>query len=248
MKDMKGLLLLLMLFEFCCLGFGQQNEAFNYQTIVHNKAGDIVASNPVSFIFTILKGSTSGKIVYSEKQTTVTNPSGLVSLSIGNGTDNTGDLTAVDWETDNYFLKVETDPAGGSSYSQITVTQLLNTPAEQVKKTSKKSTSKLKEDEFLITRKYAGQFLDYRHTGPGNYAGPNLIWIKTSMDKTYGKIAAFGKTCQFKVGENLYLRKIFFSPGDVTGYWIYQIENDSSFFYRLSEFQYDKKLYVETWF
>jgi len=33
-----------------------------------------------------------------------------------------------------------------------------------------------------------------------------------------------------------------------SGYWIYQIENDSSTYYRLSEFQYDKKVYIETLF
>ena len=248
MKVMKGLLLLLMLFVFCSRGTGQQNEAFNYQTIVHDTRGDIIAANPVSFIFTILKGNTTGKVVYSEKQKSVTSQTGLISLLIGNGTDSEGDLGAIDWNSDKYFLKVELDPAGGSSYGQITVTQLLNTPPKPGKKPSKRSVSELREDEFLITRKYAGNFLDYRHTGPANYAGPNLIWIKTSLDKSLGKISAYGKSCQFKTGESLYLRKIFFSPGDVSGYWIYQIENDSSVFYKLSEFQYDKKVFVDVWF
>ena len=130
----------------------------------------------------------------------------------------------------------------------MSTTQLLNIPYESQKKSAKRATEVVIEDEFLLTRKYIGEFLDYRHTGPETSDGPNIIWIKTSMDKTFGKLSAYGKNCEFTIGDNLYLRRIFYSPGDVSGYWIYQIENDSSVYYRLSEFQYDKKVYVETLF
>lgn len=57
----------------------------------------------------------------------------------------------------------------------------------------RKSTSSIAEDDLLITRKYVGDFIEYRHTGPENYEGPNIIWIKTSMEDQYGKISAYGK-------------------------------------------------------
>ncbi len=103
------------------------------------------------------------------------------------------------------------------------------------------------EDNMFITRKYIGTFVDYRLTGPQTFGGPHLIWIKTSMDSTFGKISAYGRKCEFTPGEKLYLRRTYYSPG-VFGYWVYQVENDSSVFYRASEFQYDSKVLVQNWY
>ena len=245
---MKGLLLFLIAFVFCTSGSGQNPESFKYQVIVRDFAGEAVITKPVSVKFSILTGNTSGTVVYSENHIATTSHAGLISLFIGKGTNKTGNFIAINWNADSYFLKVEIDPAGGSSYTEISITQLLNVPYELQKKPSKKSAELLGEDEFLITRKYIGNYLDYRHTGPDTYNGSNLIWIKTSMDKTFGKISAYGKTCEFSVGDKLYLRKLYYSAGNVSGYWIYQIENDSSLYYRVSVYQYDKKVPVETMF
>jgi len=247
---MKGLLLFFIAFVFCLHVNGQKAESFFYQALVRNETGELVVSKPVSFRISILAGNTSGVVVYIETQTASTNKEGLISLAIGNGSDKTGKFNNIDWNADKYFLKVESDPAGGTSYTHVSTTQLLNIPFEVQKKSAKRPTEIVIEDEFLKTRKYVGEFLDSRHTGPETSDGPNIIWIKTSMDKTFGKLSAFGRTCDFTLGDHLYIRRIFYSPGDVTGsgYWIYHIENDSSIYYRLSEFQYDKKVYVETLF
>lgn len=106
----------------------------------------------------------------------------------------------------------------------------------------------LGENEIFVTRKYIGEFMDFRHTGPDSYDGPNLIWIKTSMEKSYGKISAYSKKCEFSVGDRLYIKRAYYTPGGVSGYWVYQIENDSSVYYRASDFQYDKKVLVQSWF
>jgi hypothetical protein len=245
---MKGLFLFFAAFVFCLHGYGQKPESFYYQALVRNGTGELVVSKPLSFRISILAGSASGVGVYIETQKATTNKDGLITLTIGNGSDKTGNLNTIDWNTDKYFLRVETDPTGGTAYTEMSTVQLLNIPYESQKKTAKRASEIVIEDEFLLTRKYIGEFLDYRHTGPETSDGPNIIWIKTSMDKTFGKLSAYGKNCEFTIGDNLYLRRIFYSPGDVSGYWIYQIENDSSVYYRLSEFQYDKKVYVETLF
>jgi hypothetical protein len=245
---MKGLFLFFVAFVFCLHGYGQKPESFYYQALVRNGTGELVVSKPLSFRISILAGSASGVGVYIENQKATTNKDGLITLTIGNGSDKTGNFSTIDWNTDKYFLKVETDPTGGTAYSEMSTIQLLNIPFESQKKSAKRASEIVIEDEFLLTRKYIGEFIDYRHTGPETSDGPNIIWIKTSMDKTFGKLSAYGRNCEFTIGDNLYLRRIFYSPGDVSGYWIYQIENDSSVYYRLSEFQYDKKVYVETLF
>lgn len=113
---------------------------------------------------------------------------------------------------------------------------------------SNQSSSSLKEGEFFITRKYVGDFLDYRQTGPENFSGTSLIWIKTSMESTYGRISAYSKKCEFKVGERLYLTRKYYSPGGVSEYWEYNIENDSSVYYKVTEYQNDHKVFVKDWF
>jgi hypothetical protein len=245
---MKGLLLFFVAFVFCLNGKGQKPESFYYQALVRNVTGELVVSRTLSLRISILAGSASGVGVYIETQKATTNKEGLVTLTIGNGFDKTGSFNTIDWNADKYFLKIETDATGGTAYTEMSTIQLLNIPFEAQKKSAKRASEIVIEDEFLLTRKYIGQFLDYRHTGAETSDGPNIIWIKTSMDKTFGKLSAYGRNCEFTIGDNLYIRRIFYSPGDVSGYWIYQIENDSSLYYRLSEFQYDKKVYVETLF
>ena len=113
--------------------------------------------------------------------------------------------------------------------------------------TSKKSMSLLEEDELFVTRRYIGDFIEFTHTRPESIGGPHYIWIKTSLDTFYGNISAYSKKCDFTPGQRLYLRRTYM-PWGPFGYWIYQIENDSSLLYRVSEFQLDDKVLLQTWF
>jgi hypothetical protein len=112
----------------------------------------------------------------------------------------------------------------------------------------RKNASAIPEDDLIITRKYAGDFIEYRHTGPENYEGPNIIWIKTTMEDQYGKISAYGRKCDFTPGDRLYLRRKFYSPGIVSGYWVYLIENDTSVSYRATDIQHDREILIKSWF
>ncbi len=112
----------------------------------------------------------------------------------------------------------------------------------------RKGSSALPEEDLIITRKYVGDFIEYRHTGPENYEGPNIIWVKTTMESEFGKISAYGKKCDFAPGDRLYLRRVFYSPGIVSGYWVYIIENDSSVSYRATDLQHDREVFIKAWF
>ena len=101
--------------------------------------------------------------------------------------------------------------------------------------------SSFPEDQLVVLRKYVGDFIEFRHTGIKDGTGPNIIWIKTSQEEKYGKISAYGKNCDFKPGDRLYLRRILFSPGMVSAFWEYYIENDSLISYKATDFQHDKK-------
>jgi uncharacterized protein (TIGR02145 family) len=76
----------------------------------------------------ILKGSSSGISQYSELHSANTGALGIVNLVIGNGTGKTGDITTIDWGADTYYLKVEIDKTGGTSFVDMGTTQLLSVP------------------------------------------------------------------------------------------------------------------------
>lgn len=107
----------------------------------------------------------------------------------------------------------------------------------------------IKEDEFIITRRYVGDFVEYRNTRPARFGDPHVIWIKTNLEPAYGEISAYSKTCEFKPGERLYIRRTYSSRGGMWGGWTYRIESDSvKKNYILSQFRDGEKTLVQTWF
>jgi hypothetical protein len=121
----------------CILALAQAPESFSYQVIVRDgSSNNPLANQSVSFKMIILKGGTSGSEVYTEEHSATTNSLGLVTLAIGNGTGKIGDLSAINWGADSYFLKVMIDKTGGSTYVEMGTTQLLSVPYALFAKTA----------------------------------------------------------------------------------------------------------------
>lgn len=241
---MKRLLLTFTALVLCLIVFGQEGSSFSYHAIIHDREGKLLITHSASIRISILQGNAFDSIVYSEIHNVTTDQFGIASIVVGKGNLSSGDFTRIEWDNEKYYLRVEADANGGTDFIDLGTTEILN-----VRNTiEKKSGTKIIEDKLFISRKFVGTFLDYRHTGPDTYNGPNLIWIKTSMENIYGKISAYGKKCKFSPGDKLYLRRSNYSPGGVSGYWIYEIENDSSVYYRATDFQHDRKVEIETWF
>jgi len=106
----------------------QSPERFSFQSVVRNASGQVVSSQSVGIRLSVLQGSVSGSSVYVETHVRTTTSTGLITLEIGSGTPVTGSLGAIDWSKGPFFLKTETDPAGGSSYQLVGTTQLLSVP------------------------------------------------------------------------------------------------------------------------
>jgi len=106
----------------------QTPQSFKYQAVVRDASGNVVADQAVSMQISILQGSTSGTAVYVETFTPTTNDFGLINLNIGAGTLVSGDLTTIDWSIDTYFIKVEMDITGGTTYEEYGTSQLLSVP------------------------------------------------------------------------------------------------------------------------
>jgi hypothetical protein len=108
----------------------QSPEAMSYQAVIRNSSNALVTNTEVGMQISILQGSASGTAVYVETQTPTTNAYGLISIEIG-GNDAivvTGSFTSIDWTSGPYFIKTETDPTGGTSYTITGTSQLLSVP------------------------------------------------------------------------------------------------------------------------
>ncbi len=118
--------------------FAQSPQRMSYQCVVRNSSGALVANQAVGMKISILKGSTAGTVVFSETYSPnpQTNANGLVTLEIGTGTASVGTFAGIDWASGPYFLKTETDPAGGTSYAITGTSQLLSVPYALYAKTA----------------------------------------------------------------------------------------------------------------
>ena len=106
----------------------QAPNLMSYQAVIWDGSGNLVSEKTVSIKISILQGSVTGTSVYSETHRVQTNVNGLVSLMIGGGTNLSGKISDINWGGGSYFLKTETDPTGGNSYTIIGTTQLVSVP------------------------------------------------------------------------------------------------------------------------
>ena len=125
---MKKSMLLFMAVAILGTLLGQSPQAFKYQAVARDAAGEVIQNQNVSFLVSILQGSANGTVVYSEIQAATTNDYGLVSLEIGNGVPLSGNFTTIDWGTGSYFMKVEMDENGGNNFTWMGTTQLMSVP------------------------------------------------------------------------------------------------------------------------
>ena len=114
------------LFTFVC--FAQVPQGVSYQAVAFNTSGAPVANGTVGVKISVLDNSATGAVVYTETHTKTTNAQGLFNLNIGQGTPTSGTFSGINWGTNSKFLKVEVDPTGGTSYTNVGVNQLMSVP------------------------------------------------------------------------------------------------------------------------
>ena len=110
--------------------FAQAPQLISYQAVIRNSKDSLVRNHDVGMRVSILQGSNTGTIVYEEiyNPNPKTNANGLLTLEIGGGTSVYGTFSDINWSNGPYYIKIETDPTGGVSYSISGTSKLLSVP------------------------------------------------------------------------------------------------------------------------
>lgn len=125
---MKTYALIILVFLSPIFVLAQSPQQFNYQALVRDVSGVELPNQNVSFRISLVQSNVGGISVYSETHAALTNGFGLANLAIGTGSVVSGNFSSIDWGNGPYFIKIELDANGGSSYQLMGTSQLLSVP------------------------------------------------------------------------------------------------------------------------
>ena len=125
MKKIYTLLPALLINILC---FGQTPEKMTFQAVIRDASDALLTNQNIGMQISIVQGSVNGNVIYSETHTPISNNNGLVNLEIGAGTVSSGSFSSINWNNGPFFIKTETDPNGGNSYSITGTSQLMSVP------------------------------------------------------------------------------------------------------------------------
>ncbi|MBW6502343.1 MAG: hypothetical protein K0B05_13210, partial [Bacteroidales bacterium] len=101
---MKKLYTLLVIAAFAMTISAQAPQKMSYQAVIRNNSGALVTNQAVGMKISILQGSATGTVVFSETYSPnpQTNANGLVTIEIGSGTATAGSFSAINWSSGTY--------------------------------------------------------------------------------------------------------------------------------------------------
>ena len=131
MKKNASMITILIGLMICITSYTVQSQApqsFKYQAVVRDRAGQVLPSQDINLQISILQSNTEGPEVYREMHTVTTSELGMVNIEVGKGKNLAGSFTAIDWSAGNHYLRIEMDPAGGTSFELMGFSKLLSVP------------------------------------------------------------------------------------------------------------------------
>ncbi len=126
MKILFRLLTLLLLIHASTAFAQAPPQAFKYQSIVRNTAGNPLVNTSIQIRATVHESSATGVAEYQETHNAITNQFGLINLEIGTGTVVSGVFANIDWGAGTKWMQIEAD--FGTGYEPMGNSQLLSVP------------------------------------------------------------------------------------------------------------------------
>jgi uncharacterized protein (TIGR02145 family) len=169
---------------FPIFAVAQAPQKINFQSILRNSSGEVVSNSSVSLRISILSGTITGTLVYSETHAKTTDAGGLISLQIGGGTVSSGVFGNINWGSTSHFIKLEADFSGGSNYVVLGTQELMSVPYALY--ASKTDTSALNLTSRLATKLNATDtaYLSNRINAKVSINNPTFTGTVAGIDKT----------------------------------------------------------------
>ncbi|MGH1386993.1 C1q-like domain-containing protein [Kordia sp.] len=121
---MKKNILTALAIVFSIISYAQN---FNYQAVVRDATGSPATNQSMTVLVRIIAGGPSGSVLYNEVHTVTSNAQGVITFPVGDGTSG-ANFQAIDWSTQNHWIDIQVDLAGGSNYTQIGTSKLQFVP------------------------------------------------------------------------------------------------------------------------
>lgn len=179
---MKKIIITSLIFTFLALSiFSQTPQAFKYQTVVRNSAGEIISGQDVGIRISIHDLTAGGTIIYQETFNKPTNQFGLLNLEIGKESPTIGNFTAIDWSSGSKFIETEIDPNGGTTYVSMGTSELLAVPY-----------SLFSDRSSLVSNKGSANIFVGEDVAPGNTGNANaFVGYQSGFSNTSGYVNTF---------------------------------------------------------
>lgn len=126
---MKKAIYTLSILFFTINTIAQVPNKMSYQTVVRNSSNQLVNNQQVGIKVSLLQGSATGNVVFTQIFTPTTNANGLATIVIG---DTSAAYNSISWANGTFFIKSEIDPTGGTNYTITATSELMSVPYAMV--------------------------------------------------------------------------------------------------------------------
>jgi hypothetical protein len=181
--------LILFLLLLCMISNAQAPQKVSYQSVIRNANGELIRSSAIVIHLSILKGSATGTVMYKERQSSITNMNGLVTIEVGNGAPLTGTFSAIDWSQGPYFLKIETTVSSDDRFNVSGISEILSVPYSLYAKKAEEADSVINEKDPLFNASVAKNI-----TAADTIRWNSSLSSYTEIDPRYAADSLFIKT------------------------------------------------------
>jgi len=127
---------IILIFLFTISYFSNSNAQFNYQAIIKDSNGSIVANQTIDYKISFIYDSSSASATYSEIHSVTTPSDGVINLEIGNGTVQVGTFSAIDWSK-TIYVKREIDLTRSGTFTDFGTIELNSVPKSNYSSTTR---------------------------------------------------------------------------------------------------------------